>query len=46
MLAMITAGDLAPERLIGKTVSLEEASTELTSMDKFSNKGVTVISEF
>jgi len=46
MLAMITAGDLAPERLIGKTVSLEEASTELTSMDEFASCGVTVITVF
>jgi len=46
MLAMIAAGDLAPERLIGKTICLEDAIAELVSMDKFSNKGVTVITEF
>lgn len=46
MLAMIAAGDLAPERLIGKSVCLEEAIAELTSMDQFGSNGVTVITEF
>jgi alcohol dehydrogenase len=46
MLAMIAAGALEPERLIGKTICLEEAIAELTSMDKFGNTGVTVITEF
>ena len=46
MLAMIAAGDLAPERLIGKTICLEEAIVELTSMDNFDTTGVAVITEF
>ncbi len=46
MLAMIVAGDLQPERLIGKTVCLEEAIAELTSMNDFEATGVTVITEF
>jgi alcohol dehydrogenase len=46
MLAMIAAGDLDPERLIGNTICLEEAIAELTSMDQFRSNGVTVITEF
>jgi len=46
MLAMITAGSLEPERLIGKTVGLEDAIAELVSMDSFGSRGVTVITEF
>jgi len=46
MLAMIAAGDLAPERLIGKTICLEEAIAELTSMNSFDTNGVAVITEF
>lgn len=46
MLAMIAAGDLEPERLIGKTIRLEEAIVELTSMNKFNTNGVAVITKF
>ena len=46
MLEMITAGRLAPERLIGKTICLEEAIAELTSMNNFDTNGVAVITEF
>jgi alcohol dehydrogenase len=46
MLAMITAGDLSPEKLIGKTINLEESIAVLTSMHEFSNTGVTTITEF
>lgn len=46
MLAMIAAGDLEPERLIGKTICLDEAGAELTSMNEFGSRGVTVITEF
>jgi alcohol dehydrogenase len=46
MLAMIAAGDLEPERLIGKTICLEEAIVELTSMNSFDTNGVAVITEF
>jgi len=45
MLAMIAAGDLAPERLIGRTICLEEAIAELTSMNSFDTNGVAVITE-
>jgi len=46
MLEMITAGKLAPERLIGKTVCLEDAIAELTSMNSFDTNGVAVITAF
>lgn len=46
MLELIVAGKLAPERLIGKTVCLEAAIAELTSMNNFDTNGVTVITAF
>ena len=46
MLDMITAGDLSPERLIGRTINLEESIDALTSMNEFNTTGVTVITEF
>jgi alcohol dehydrogenase len=46
MLEMISAGRLAPEKLIGRTISLEESIDALTSMSEFSNHGVTIITEF
>jgi alcohol dehydrogenase len=46
MLRMIDAGNLAPERLINKTISLEEAIPALMSMNDFDTTGVTVITQF
>lgn len=46
MLQMIDAGKLAPEQLIGTTISLEESIAALTSMDEFNSTGVTVITRF
>jgi len=46
MLEMISAGRLAPEKLIGRTISLEESIDALTSMSEFGTRGVTVITEF
>jgi alcohol dehydrogenase len=46
MFDMIKDGRLAPGKLIGKTVSLEEGIVELTNMNSFSGVGVTVITEF
>jgi alcohol dehydrogenase len=43
LLAMIRAGKLAPEKLVRKTVSLEESLEELVNMDRFSGTGITVI---
>jgi alcohol dehydrogenase len=46
MLEMIRCGKLQPEKLIERTISLEEATTALPDMDKFENKGVLVINSF
>ncbi len=45
MLAMIAAGTLAPQKLVGRTIPLAEAPGALTSMDRFQGTGVTVIVE-
>jgi alcohol dehydrogenase len=46
MLGMIHAGTLDPGRLIGKTISLDQAPAELADMDSFKGTGVTVIDRF
>ena len=46
MLRMIDAGNLAPERLIGETISLEESIPALMSMNNFATTGVAVITRF
>jgi alcohol dehydrogenase len=43
---MIVAGELSPERLIGKTIDIEESISVLTSMNDFTNTGVTIITKF
>jgi len=46
MLRMIENDVLQPEKLLGKTISLEESIEELISMDKFQSSGITVIDKF
>ncbi len=46
VLAMIAAGKLQPEKLLGQTVSLEEGIEVLQSMDGFEGAGITVIDSF
>jgi len=46
MLRMIVAGDLEPRRIIGKTISLEEAPGELAAMNDRGRVGITVIDRF
>ena len=46
MLAMIQSGKLQPEKLVGRTINLEQSIEALTSMDKISLPGVTVVTEF
>ncbi len=46
MLEMIRQGKLQPQKLIGKTVSLEESIEELMNMNNFAGTGVTVIDRF
>jgi len=46
MLKMIVEGKLHPEKLIEKTITLEEATIALPNMNKFQNKGVLVVNSF
>lgn len=43
MLAMIQAGTLRPDRLVGRTIALTEVPTALPAMNSFIGTGVTVI---
>lgn len=43
MLAMVESGKLAPEKLVGQTISLEESIDALLNMPSFDGVGVTVI---
>jgi alcohol dehydrogenase len=44
--AMMAEEKLKPERLVGRTVSLEESIPILMNMDKFESSGVTVVTKF
>jgi alcohol dehydrogenase len=46
MLEMIRTGQLQPEKLIGRTISLDESVTLLPNMHRDSSLGVTVINSF
>ena len=46
MLALIEGGKLQPGKLVGKTIDLMEATTQLANMNNFSGTGVTVIDKF
>ncbi|MEP6789296.1 MAG: zinc-dependent alcohol dehydrogenase family protein [Acidobacteriota bacterium] len=46
MLELIRIGKLQPQKLIGKTVSLEDSIHELIDMNNFTGTGVTVIDSF
>ncbi|WP_271766323.1 zinc-dependent alcohol dehydrogenase family protein [Aquimarina algiphila] len=46
MLNMIKNGKLYPEKLIEKTITLEDAITALPNMNTFDNKGMQVINSF
>lgn len=46
MLEMIRAGKLQPEKLIGRTITLEESASCLTHMDRDASPGVTIIDSF
>lgn len=46
LMSMIEGGKLHPERLVQKTISLDEALVELVNMDTFASSGVTVITKF
>jgi len=46
LLRMIESGKVCPEKLIGKTICLDESIEELANMNSFTATGVTVITEF
>jgi alcohol dehydrogenase len=46
LLEMIQAGKLQPEKLIQKTISLDESLEALINMDSFTGTGVTIINKF
>jgi alcohol dehydrogenase len=46
MMTMIEQGKLAPEKLVGKFISLDDSLDALVKMDQFDNTGVTVINKF
>jgi len=46
MLDLITGGRLSPERLVGRTIALSDAPSELPRMGAFEGVGVTVINRF
>ncbi|WP_422372324.1 zinc-dependent alcohol dehydrogenase family protein [Hoeflea sp.] len=46
MFAMIEAGLLKPERLVGREITLEQSIEALTGMDRFAGTGVTVVTRF
>ncbi|MDH2435465.1 zinc-dependent alcohol dehydrogenase family protein [Pokkaliibacter sp. MBI-7] len=46
MLSMIMSGKLQPEKLLGRTISLEQSIEALTTMDKATTAGVTVVTAF
>jgi alcohol dehydrogenase len=46
MLAMISAGKLQPQQLVGRLINLQEAAAELAAMDSFPGTGIAVIDRF
>lgn len=46
MLEMIVNGTLHPEKLIGRRIGLREAARALVKMDRFAERGVTVVDAF
>lgn len=46
LMEMIETGKLHPERLVQKTITLDQAVVELVNMDTFALSGVTVITKF
>ena len=46
MLAMIRTGSLAPARLVGRTITLDQSIEALVTMDRFEGSGVTVVTAF
>jgi alcohol dehydrogenase len=43
LLRLVTSGAVDPARLIGRTITLDEAGAELAAMGDFAQRGVTVV---
>ena len=46
MFDLIKTGKLAPQKLLGQTISLEQSIDAMMNMDKSTSVGVTVVTEF
>lgn len=46
MMAMLETGKLAPEKLVGRRISLDEAPGALMAMDSFEGQGIAVVDRF
>jgi alcohol dehydrogenase len=46
LLEMIRRGKVVPQKLIGRTISLDEAPAALMALDQFAGTGITVIDSF
>jgi alcohol dehydrogenase len=46
MLAMLAAGRIAPQKLIGRRISLAEGVPALMALDKAEGTGISVITQF
>jgi alcohol dehydrogenase len=46
LLEMLRSGKVAPQKLIGRTISLDEAPSALMTLDQFAGTGITVIAGF
>ncbi|WP_245596910.1 MULTISPECIES: hypothetical protein [Leisingera] len=46
MLDMVQSGKLAPGRLVGQEISLEQSLASLMEMDRFQSVGATTITRF
>jgi alcohol dehydrogenase len=46
MLSMMESGGLAPQKLIGRHIGLEEAVPALMAMDRATDLGISVITRF
>jgi alcohol dehydrogenase len=46
MLDMVRTGKLAPAKLVGKKINLQQSIAALMNLDKFEVAGVTVIADF
>jgi len=43
---MLRSGKVAPQKLIGRTIKLDEAPAALMTLDQFASTGITVIASF